>query len=288
MIEMGKYPKVSIVTPSYNQGEYIEQTIKSVVGQDYPNLEYIIIDGGSTDNSVDIIKKYADIHSFISWVSEKDRGQSHAINKGFKLCTGEIVAWLNSDDVYEKNAIRNQVKILIDNPDVMLVYGDAIIEDEVTGISEKFKTAEPFDYYRLIHVNHMIMQPTTFWRKKLFDKIGYLDESLNYTMDWEFWIRAGKEHKIMYNPVVIARAKDYKTTKTFSGGFPRLKEIKMIQNKYGWEKHPRLYKSYFYDTLHKMVYRYSPRFANFIKNALIRIRDFIFGKKEKINRSKFR
>jgi glycosyltransferase involved in cell wall biosynthesis len=275
-----EYPKVSIVTPSYNQGEYIEETIKSVVSQGYPNLEYIIIDGGSNDNSVEIIKEYAEKYPYIQWVSEKDRGQSHAINKGFKRSTGEIVAWLNSDDVYEMNAIIDQVELLQNNPDVMLVYGDAIIEDEVTGIKEKFKSAEPFDYYRLIHVNHMIMQPTTFWRRELFDKIGYLDETLNFTMDWEFWIRTGKEHKILYNPITIARAKDYKTTKTFSGGFKRLKEIKMIQDKYGWEKNPKLYRSYYFDTLHKYVYKYSPWTANTIKNILIRIRDFIFGKKK--------
>ena len=280
-MELDHYPRVSIVTPSYNQGEYIEDTIKSVLAQDYPNLEYIIIDGGSTDNSVEIIKKYADKYDFIQWVSEKDRGQSHAINKGFKRSSGEIVAWLNSDDVYEENAINNQVKVLNDNPEIMLVFGDAIIEDEETGIKEKFATAEEFDYYRLIHIRHMIMQPTTFWRRKLFDKIGYLNESLYYTMDWEFWIRAGKNHKILYNPVVIAKAKDYKTTKTFSGGFKRLKEIKMIQNKYGWEKHPKLYKRYLYDTLHKLVYHYSPWIANFIKNTLLFLRNFIFGRKKK-------
>jgi len=274
------YPKVSITTPSYNQGEYIEDTIKSVIEQDYPNLEYIIIDGGSNDNSVEIIKKYADLYPFIRWVSEKDRGQSHAINKGFRRSTGEIVAWLNSDDVYATNAIKNQVKLLQNNPDVILVYGDAIIEDEVTGIKEKFKSAEPFDYYRLIHVNHMIMQPTTFWRRQLFDKIGYLDESLNFTMDWEFWIRAGKEHKILYNPITIARAKDYKTTKTFSGGFPRLKEIKMIQDKYGWEKNPRLYKSFYLDTIYKYIYQISPWSANTIKKVLLLFRNLIFGKKK--------
>ncbi len=274
-----KYPKVSIVTPSYNQGQYLEETIKSVLEQDYPNLEYIIIDGGSEDNSVEIIKRYAEKYPFIQWVSEKDRGQSHAINKGFKKSTGDIVAWLNSDDVYEKNAIKNQISLLNQNPDVMLVYGDAIIEDEVTGIKEKFKSAEPFDYYRLIHVNHMIMQPTTFWRRELFDRIGYLDESLYYTMDWDFWIRTGKEHKILYNPQTIARAKDYKTTKTFSGGFPRLKEIKMIQNKYGWEKNPKLYRSFYFDTLHKFVYFYSPWSANTIKKVLIWLRNIIFGRK---------
>jgi len=276
-----KYPKVSIVTPSFNQGQYIEETIKSVVTQDYPNLEYIIIDGGSNDNSVEIIKKYAAQFPYIQWVSEKDRGQSHAINKGFKRSTGEIVAWLNSDDVYEKNAIKNQVELLQRNKDVMLVYGDAIIEDEVTGIKEKFKSAEPFDYYRLIHVNHMIMQPTTFWRRELFDKIGYLDESLNFTMDWEFWIRVGKNHKILYNPVTIARAKDYKTTKTFSGGFKRLKAIKMIQVKYGWEKRPKLYRSFYLDTIYKYIYQISPWTANTIKKILIWIRDLIFGKKKR-------
>jgi glycosyltransferase involved in cell wall biosynthesis len=280
-MESKKYPKVSIVTPSYNQGQYLEETIKSVLNQNYPNLEYIIIDGGSSDNSVDIIKKYAAKHPFIQWVSEKDRGQSHAINKGFKKSTGNIVAWLNSDDVYESNAIFNQVDMLINNPDVMLVYGDAIIEDEVTGIKEKFKSAEPFDYYRLIHVNHMIMQPTTFWRRELFDKIGHLDESLNFTMDWEFWIRTGKNHKILYNPITIARAKDYKTTKTFSGGFTRLKEIKMIQQKYGWEKKPKLYRSFYLDTIYKYIYQVSPWLANTIKAFLIWARDLIYGKKKK-------
>lgn len=265
-------PKVSIVTPSFNQEKYIAETIESVISQDYPDLEYIIIDGASTDNSVEIIKDYADKYPFIKWVSEKDRGQSHAINKGFKMCVGEIVAWLNSDDTYEPGAIHAQARFLADNPDIDLVYGDAGITDEAGNLKEMFPYAEEFDLQRLININAMIMQPSAFWRRSLFEKIGYLDESLCFTMDWDFWIRAGKAARLKYNPRHIANTREYTTTKTFGGGFPRMREIRKIIDKYSDKRYPPLYRNFFYDTIYKYIYRLSPKAAVFLKKILLRLK----------------
>src|ERR1035437_4288596 len=122
------YPKISVITPSFNQGKYLESTIKSVLEQDYPNLEYIVIDGGSEDNSVEIIKKYEKHLAY--WESVKDKGQSHAINKGFAIATGEILAWLNSDDTYEQNAIYNIAEWFRKYPELDFIYGDVNIIDE--------------------------------------------------------------------------------------------------------------------------------------------------------------
>ena len=268
-----QYPLVSIITPSYNQAIYLEDTIQSVLIQNYPNLEYIIIDGGSTDGSVEIIKNYADKYSFIKWITEKDQGQSDGINKGFKIAKGDIVAWLNSDDTYCNGAIYNSVKYLVEHPDVILVYGNANLIDQNNRILEQFPYAEEFSLDRLINHNLFIMQPTAFWRKELFDVIGYLDVDLKYTMDWDFWIRAGSKFKLAYYPVLIANTREYPTTKTFGGGFERLREIRKIFDKYSNRKYPPLYINLIFDTYYKKIYYYSPVIANlFLKFKKIAVK----------------
>ncbi len=181
------YPKISVITPSYNQGNFLEHTIKSVIEQNYPNLEYIIIDGGSTDNSVDIMKKYE--HNIDYWISEKDNGQTDAIMKGFQKATGQYLAWLNSDDTYLQNCLLNVGDILAKNPDIDIIYGDYVITD-VSGNTLLKKKEIPFDYNILLHGVNFIGQPTTFFSRDILERSGGLKTDLDYYMDWEFWLRA--------------------------------------------------------------------------------------------------
>ncbi|MCX6036383.1 MAG: glycosyltransferase family 2 protein, partial [Chloroflexi bacterium] len=166
---LSNLPLVSIVTPSYNQARFLEFTIHSVLEQDYPNIEYILVDGGSTDGSVDILQRYAD--RFAWWVSENDRGQTDAINKGFARAKGDILAWLNSDDTYEPHAVAEAVEFLRGRPEVGLVYGDTNFIDENGCVVGRFPAAQT-DYKRLRRGYVHIPQQASFWRADLWRKVG--------------------------------------------------------------------------------------------------------------------
>ena len=187
---MKKLSKVSIITPSLNQSQFIERTILSVLSQDYPNIEYIVIDGGSTDGTIDILKKYQDC---LMWKSEPDKGQSDAINKGFKMATGEILAWLNSDDTYKAGAINTAVEYLVKHPRVDLVYGNGNLIDEQDNLIGEFKSSTIDLRACLYHGQICVFQPSVFFRKDVFEKIGALDEKLHITMDIDYWIRITKQ-----------------------------------------------------------------------------------------------
>jgi glycosyltransferase involved in cell wall biosynthesis len=184
------FPKISIITPSYNQGQFIERTILSVLEQDYPTIEYIIIDGGSTDNTMEILKKYEDR---LIWKSEPDKGQSDAINKGFIMATGEIFAWLNSDDTYKAGAINTAVDYLVKHPRVDLIYGNGNLIDERDNLIGEFKSATVDLRACLYHGQISVFQPSVFFRKDVFEKIGALDEKLDITMDIDYWIRITRQ-----------------------------------------------------------------------------------------------
>jgi glycosyltransferase involved in cell wall biosynthesis len=205
------WPKVSIVTPSYNQGEFIEETIRSVLLQGYTNLEYIIIDGGSTDNSVEIIKKYQKWLAY--WVSEPDRGQSHAINKGFEKATGEIYAWLNSDDTYMPSAGETAVKYLTEHSDVDMIYGECNFINEHSHKTGQYPPAE-FNLVDLVCGRNMVPQQAVFFRKQILDNVGYLDTNLQLAMDYDFWLRVALRAKIVYVPQVLANYRLCAGTKT--------------------------------------------------------------------------
>lgn len=182
---MVKLPKISVITPSFNQAEFIEQTILSVIGQQYPNLEYIVIDGGSTDGTLEIIKKYEkNIHY---WVSEKDAGQSNAINKGFKVATGDILCWLNSDDYYLPETLFTVASILI-NSKADLLHGNCIHINE----KSNFTHGSYFDLEKKWDINHgdYILQPSSFWTRRTFELTGTLREDLHFGFDWEWFARA--------------------------------------------------------------------------------------------------
>jgi glycosyltransferase involved in cell wall biosynthesis len=184
------WPRISIVTPSYNQAQFIEETIRSVLLQGYPNLEYIIIDGGSDDGSVEIIRKYEPWLAY--WVSEKDRGQSHAINKGFERATGKIIAWLNSDDVYEPGALENAATHLKGRPDVGLVYSNCNIIDQDSRVV-RHRSVGNYDPNDLL-LHYFVMQPSTFIRREAYEHIGGLKTDLDYAMDYDLWLRIGRHY----------------------------------------------------------------------------------------------
>ena len=179
-------PTVSIVTPSFNQARFLEAAIQSALSQDYPRIEYIIVDGGSTDGSLDIIQKYADRLAW--WVSEKDRGQTDAINKGFARASGQIFAWINSDDTYEPRAVGQAVRFLLDHPEVGMVYADCNYINEQGRVIGKFPAAQT-DLPRLRRGYVHIPQQTMFFRAELWKQVGPLDPSFYFAMDYDLWTR---------------------------------------------------------------------------------------------------
>jgi glycosyltransferase involved in cell wall biosynthesis len=208
-------PTVSIVTPSFNQARFLEATIQSVFTQDYPHIEYIIVDGGSTDGSVDIIKKYAVLesdgllsesqkqasgfrnHGIAWWVSEKDRGQTDAINKGFARATGGILAWINSDDTYEPRAVGQAVKYLLEHPEVGMIYADCNYINEEGSVIGKFPAAQT-DLPRLRRGYVHIPQQTMFFRADLWKQVGPLDPSFYFAMDYDLWTRIAARSELKY------------------------------------------------------------------------------------------
>jgi glycosyltransferase involved in cell wall biosynthesis len=207
--------KISIITPSFNQGKYLEQTIDSVLSQNYPDLEYLIIDGGSTDNSVEIIKKHEKYLTY--WVSEKDNGQSHAINKGLKMANGEIVNWINSDDWYNPNALQ-KVADYFNDDNVLVVSGRSDVWK-----SGKFKVCNPgVDVYPNLEKTvgwARIDQPETFFRMSAVKKMGFLNETLHFVMDREWWIRFlmyfGQENVLKVEDVFV-NFRLHEDSKTFN------------------------------------------------------------------------
>jgi len=225
-----KKPLVSIIVPSMNQGEFLEECLSSILDQDYPNIEVILIDGGSTDNTLDVIHLYSDRLSY--WVSEPDRGQSHAINKGFKVACGDIVAWLNSDDVYFPRAVSKAVQQFQANPNLALFYGHCVYINEHGDFLRYFSEVEPWNKNRLLNFSDYIMQPTTFFsRAKLFH-VGLLDETLHYGMDWDLWCKLALSGEVHYEQSIIAANREYGTTKTNSGSWRRLRELLKIQKRH--------------------------------------------------------
>ena len=194
-------PKVSIVTPSFNQASFLEQTLRSVLEQDYPNLEYIVIDGGSTDGSVEIINKYADQLAY--WQSQPDQGQTDAINQGFTRASGEILAWLNSDDLLLPGAVNAAARALQAHPEAAMVYGDALLINAEGKTIGKFPAAQT-DYRKLRRGYVHIPQQASFFRADLWQQVAPLDVSFYFAMDYDLWVRLAALAPLVYVPELWA------------------------------------------------------------------------------------
>ena len=227
--------KISIITPSYNQAPFIERTIKSVLSQNYPDLEYIIMDGGSTDGTVEILKKY---EGKIIWKSEKDQGQSDAINKGLQMANGDIVAYLNSDDTYEPGALKKVADFFQNNPEMKWVYGKCKIIDENDQEIRKPITfyknllLKKFSYAKLLSEN-FISQPATFWKREIHAEIGFFDENEHFCMDYEFWLRIGRKYPAGVINAYLANFRYHTSSKSGEVNKKQFQDELRLAKKYG-------------------------------------------------------
>ena len=212
------FPKISVITPSFNQAQFLEETINSVLSQNYPNLEYIIVDGKSTDGSHEIIKKY---QSKLTWVKSIDKNQTDAINKGFSTATGDVLAYLNSDDLYLPNTFETVAKIFAERPELMWVTGDCIIVNQNGVEINKFvrsykKVLSKSNSYIILAIANYISQPSTFINVNLYKVVGPLNESLEYNMDFEYWLRCFNIQKPKIIPITLSKFRVHSSSKGYN------------------------------------------------------------------------
>jgi glycosyltransferase involved in cell wall biosynthesis len=227
-------PKISIITPSYNQGPFIERTIRSILDQNYLNLEYIVMDGGSTDGTIDILKKYGER---LKWISRPDEGQSDAINKGIAMATGDIIAYLNSDDVYEPGALERVAECFSAHPESMWLTGRCRIIDE-----DDYEVRKPITAYknallrcfsyRLLLVTNPISQPATFWRRGIVEEFGAFDRGEHLVMDYEYWLRIGRKYRPAIVDDYLARFRVHAASKTSSSFLTTFRREMEIAKRY--------------------------------------------------------
>ncbi len=217
-------PLVTIVTPSYNQAPFLEWTLRSVLCQDYPHIEYIVVDGGSTDGSVDIIRKYA--HRLAWWVSEPDEGQGDALRKGFARARGSILAWVNSDDMLAPGAVRQAVETFAQNPDAGMVVGEALFIDPV---------GRPFNHYvpRVQSLADLLAfgilpQPAVFFRREAYEEAGGLDPTYHFLLDHHLWIRMALRRPWVLRPCLWAFARFHAAAKNFAQGVGFAQEARRL------------------------------------------------------------
>ena len=246
-------PKISVITPSLNQGRYLRQCLESVVSQGYKNLELLVIDGGSTDESLAVIRKYES--AIEHWVSEPDQGQSDAINKGFAKATGEIVTWLNADDYYLPGALERVAEAYAADPAAPFYFGDGLRVDEAGVATSNFFPPDTlrFDRRALVMGLNYILQPSTFINRRFLEQVGHLDAGLHYGMDSDLWMRLSEVGEPRAIPAVLSATREYGTTKTAKGSFGRVEELRQIAMKHsGLPMTPGVL-CYLLDTLHRFA-----------------------------------
>ena len=231
---MEQLPKISVITPTLNQGRFIERTIRSIHGQGYPNLEHIVMDGGSTDGTLDILKQYEDR---LQWFSEKDAGQADAINRGIERSSGEIITYLNSDDVYEAGALQRVARFFTGHRDAKWLTGKCRILDEQDAEVRRSITAyknlllRHFSYSLLL-ITNPISQPSTFWRREVVDNIGLLNTNEHYVMDYEYWLRIGRKYPLSVLDEYLAGFRVYSDSKTSSSFLMSFRQELDVAKKY--------------------------------------------------------
>jgi glycosyltransferase involved in cell wall biosynthesis len=264
-------PRISVITPSYNQAAFLERTILSILNQGYPNLEYIIIDGGSTDGSVDIIKRYSNQLAY--WESVPDRGQSHAINKGLQHATGDWVCWQNSDDIFYPKAFEILAKTIKKNPDLDLIIGNVKLINEVDELIRPMCYVRP-TYKSLLAEGMVLTNQAAFWRHSMHKKIGWLDESLHYGFDYEWFLRILKFTNASFHvPVFIGALRFHSETKTSLNQ----DEFKLEYSKILQGRALNCFEKYFY-TVRRLILTIADGEISYVFNGLkrrVKFTDFV-------------
>jgi glycosyltransferase involved in cell wall biosynthesis len=227
---------VTVVTPCFNSAHTLERTMQSVLAQTYTPIEFIVLDGGSTDNTIHLLKKYS---TQLKFVSEPDRGQSDAINKGWHMAQGDILAWLNADDIYLPDTVQTAVDYFSAHPEVYWIYGSLEYRDDKGNFFPYRNPSRDWDYDMLLGHNCYIPQPTVFLRRQVIEDCGYLEENLHYGMDYEYWLRIGRKYPGRFVPALNAVMTWARTTKTEGGGVKRIQEIEAVIRRYGGNDLPR-------------------------------------------------
>ena len=223
-------PLVTVITPAYNQGIFLRDTIESVLSQDYPNIEFIVLNDGSTDETESILQEYT---GRVKWETQKNMGQTATINKGWRMTKGEIITWLNSDDTFLPGCVRIGVEYLLAHPEVGIVFGDTLLTEADGTPIGKSPPQPPYDYMRfLINCNNTVSQPSTFIRREVLDKVGELDPSFYYFMDWDFWMRAGLHFKMEHITDVMSTYRLHAESKTVAQALKAAPELKYMYDKF--------------------------------------------------------
>jgi len=228
---MSELPGIAVVTPSFDAVRYISSTIQSVLDQEYPRLDYLVMDGGSLDGTSRVLESFG---SRIRFVSRKDQGQADAIRTGFEQTHGEILTWLNADDTFAPGALNKVAAFFAAHPDVALVYGNANYIDAAGRVIAPCVHIEPFNPRRLYHYSDFIVQPAAFFRRSAYEAVGGLDPTLHYGMDYDLWIKLARQFKVAYLPEHLANYRWLTDNKTALGGFRRIDELAMILQRHGF------------------------------------------------------
>lgn len=233
-------PKISVVVPSFNQVAFIDQTLRSIIDQNYPNLELIVIDGGSTDGSVDVIRKYES--HIIYWVSAPDGGQTRGLIKGFEKATGDIMCWLNSDDLFDADTLHDVADFMERNPNADAVYGDALWIDE-SGRALRVQREIPFNRFLWMYTYNYIPGMSMFWRRQIYEQVGGLNPEFDLAMDADLWIRIADIGRIAHFRKIWSRMRFYPEQKNRRLRDASDAEDLKIRCRYWGEGHPSFYKT---------------------------------------------